>query len=386
MTMVRNYDVIVIGAGSVGVPAALSLARSGLSVLVLDGMASPGQLSNKKAIGGIRATHSDFGKIKVCQRSIEIFAGWQENEGGEIGWLSNGYSYPAYSAGMEKKLKDLMAVQHSFGLNIRWVSPGEYNELVPGINLEGLRGSTYSPEDGSASPLLAVNAFYFKSLQAGAEYRFGERVAALRLDKGRVVGVASDKGEYGCGQLINAAGNGAREIARLAGLDVPVEPDNHEGAITEPVKRFFGPMVVDIRPEPGSANYYFYQNHEGQVVFCITPDPPILGVHHESTSAFFPQVAKRMVQLYPRLASLRVRRSWRGQYPMTPDGFPIVGRDEKVANYIHAVGMCGQGFMLGPGLGELLARIARSEETEDDGRILQSFLPAREFKGVEALK
>ncbi len=384
--MAKNYDVIVIGAGSVGVPAALSLARAGLSVLILDELASPGQLSNKKAIGGIRATHSDFGKIKVCQRSIEIFAGWRENEGDEIGWLSNGYSYPAYSDDMERKLKELMQVQHSFGLNIGWVSPDEYDELVPGINREGLRGSTYSPEDGSASPLLAVNAFYFKSLQAGAEYRFQEKATALRLEGGKVVAVASDRGEYGCGQLINAAGNSARAIARLAGLDVPVVPDNHEGAITEPVKRFFGPMVVDIRPEPGSANYYFYQNHEGQVVFCITPDPPILGVLNESTSVFFPQVARRMVQLYSRLASLRVRRSWRGQYPMTPDGFPIVGRDATVANYIHAVGMCGQGFMLGPGLGELLARIVRNEETEDDRRILQSFLPTREFKGVEALK
>ena len=384
--MGKNYDVTVIGAGSVGVPAALSLARAGLSVLVLDELASPGQMSNKKAIGGIRATHSDFGKIRVCQRSIEIFANWKENEGDDIGWLSNGYSYPAYSADMERKLKELMKVQHSFGLDIRWVSPGEYDRLVPGINMEGLRGSTYSPGDGSASPLLAVNAFYFKSLAAGAEYRFGEKVTSLRLEKGRVAAVVTDRGEYGCGQLINAAGNSGRDIARLAGLDVPVVPDNHEGAITEPVKRFFGPMVVDIRPEPGSANYYFYQNNEGQVVFCITPDPPILGVLNESTSLFFPQVAKRMVQLYPRLASLRVRRSWRGQYPMTPDGFPIVGRDEKVVNYIHAVGMCGQGFMLGPGLGELLTRIVQNGETADDKRILQSFLPGREFAGIEALK
>ncbi|HEX7502593.1 MAG TPA: FAD-dependent oxidoreductase, partial [Acidobacteriota bacterium] len=149
--MGKTYDVGVIGAGSVGVPAALALARAGLSVLVIDEMPSPGQLSNKKAIGGIRATHSDFGKIRVSQRSIEIFSGWKEAEGDEIGWLSNGYSYPAYSADMEKKLRDLMEVQHGFGLNIRWVSPAEYNELVPGISMEGLSGSTYSPDDGSAS-------------------------------------------------------------------------------------------------------------------------------------------------------------------------------------------------------------------------------------------
>jgi sarcosine oxidase subunit beta len=386
MSMDKAYDVVVIGAGSVGVTAALALARAGISAMVLDELPSPGQLSNKKAIGGIRATHSDFGKIRVCQRSIEIFASWKEAEGDEIGWMSNGYSYPAYSDGMERKLKDLMEVQHGFGLDIGWVPPAEYDKLVPGIAMEGLRGSTYSPGDGSASPLLALNAFFFKSMAAGAEYRFGEKVTALRLAKEKVVAVATNRGTYACGQVINAAGNSARAIARMAGLDSPVEPDNHEGAISEPVKRFFGPMVVDIRPEPGSANYYFYQNHEGQVVFCITPDPPILGVQNESTSVFFPLVARRMVQLYPRLASLRVRRSWRGQYPMTPDGFPIVGRDAGIGNYIHAVGMCGQGFMLGPGLGELLTRIVKRQETADDSRVLQSFLPGRAFAGVEALK
>ncbi len=384
--MKKNYDVAVIGAGSVGVPAALALTRAGLSVLVLDPHPSPGQLSNKKAIGGIRATHSDFGKIRICQRSIEIFSTWKEAEGDEIGWMSNGYSYPAYSDEQARKLKELMKVQHGFGLNIGWLSPEEYAELVPGITMDGLRGSTYSPQDGSASPLLALNAFYFKSLAAGAEYRFGERVTSLRRRDGRITAVVSDRGEYGCGEVINAAGNDARSVARMAGLEVPVDPDNHEGAITEPVKPFFRPMVVDIRPEPGSANYYFYQNHEGQVVFCITPDPPILGVQPEATSVFFPQVARRMVRLYPRLASLRVRRSWRGQYPMTPDGFPIVGRAAGIDNYVHAVGMCGQGYMLGPGLGELLSRIVTRRETVEDARVLQSFRPDRPFSGIEALK
>jgi len=386
MTMNKTYDVVITGAGSIGVPAALALARAGLSVLVLDERTAPGQLSNKKAIGGIRATHSDFGKIRVCQRSIEILSHWKEAEGDEIGWMSNGYSYPAYSAADEKKLKDLMKVQQGLGLNIRWVSPQEYDRLVPGINMEDLRGSTYSPEDGSASPLLTLNSFYFKSVAAGAEYRFREKVTGFRQTGGRITAVVTDRGEYPCGQVINAAGNGAREIGRLAGLDVPVEPDNHEGAITEPVKPFFGPMVVDIRPEPGSANYYFYQNHEGQVVFCITPEPPILGVQPESTSTFFPQVARRMVKLYPRLASLRVRRSWRGQYPNTPDGFPIVGRAEEVENYLHAVGMCGQGFMMGAGLSELLVRIVLRRETAEDARVLESFRPHRQFSGVEALK
>ncbi|MBT7469079.1 MAG: FAD-binding oxidoreductase, partial [Candidatus Cloacimonetes bacterium] len=341
----KTFDVIIIGAGSVGVPLALSLAERKQKVLVIDACASVGQENNKKAIGGIRATHSDFGKIKVSQKSIEIFSTWQEKYGDDIGWMANGYSFPAYTEADETKLKNLMKIQHSFGLNIEWISPEEYEKLVPGICVENLQGATYSPNDGSASPLLAINAFYQKSLEFGAEYKFKEKVVDLKIVNGEISQVITDKSEYSAKIVVNAAGNNAKEIGELMGINLPVIPDSHEGAITEPVERFFEPMVVDMRPIKGSANYYFYQNNEGQVIFCITPSPPIFGTDSDSTSTFLPQVAKRMVQLFPKLANLKVRRTWRGQYPMTPDGFPIVGKSREISNLINAVGMCGQGYM-----------------------------------------
>jgi len=378
------YDVIIIGAGSIGVPTALNLALQKQKVLVIDGESAPGQQNNKKAIGGVRATHSDYGKINVCKRSIEIMKTWKETWGDDIGWMSNGYSYPAYTEEDEKTLKDLMKVQHSYGLNITWVSPEEYNELVPGINKEGLRGSTYSPEDGSCSPLLLGSAYYFHSLEAKVQYRFREKVIGFDMSQSKIEKVITDKGTYSTGMVINAAGNYGKEIAAMAGLNLPVQPENHEAGITEPVARFMGPMVVDMRIRPGSENFYFYQNNEGQIVFCITPKPPITGIDNRSTSVFLPMCTKRMLEVYPRLHSLRVRRTWRGQYPMTPDGFPIVGKSGD--SLINAIGMCGQGFMLGPGLGELITRICLDELTESDLHILQSFNPERDFSGMEAFK
>jgi sarcosine oxidase subunit beta len=109
------YDVIIIGAGSIGVPTALNLALQKQKVLVIDGESAAGQQNNKKAIGGVRATHSDYGKINVCKRSIEIMKTWKETWGDDIGWMSNGYSYPAYTEEDEKTLKDLMKVQYSYG-------------------------------------------------------------------------------------------------------------------------------------------------------------------------------------------------------------------------------------------------------------------------------
>ncbi|MFO7737608.1 MAG: FAD-dependent oxidoreductase, partial [Desulfatiglandaceae bacterium] len=168
--MTKSYDLIVIGAGSIGVPVALEFAKNGHSVLVIDSFASPGQGQDKKAIGGIRATHSERGKIAVCRRSIEIFSHWKEMYGEDIHWKSNGYSFPAYTEAHERLLKDGINVQKEYGLNIRWLSAEDYRELNPGINMNGLRGSTYSPEDGSASPLLFIHSAYFNAVEHGAEF------------------------------------------------------------------------------------------------------------------------------------------------------------------------------------------------------------------------
>ena len=163
-----------------------------------------------------------------------------------------------------------------------------------------------------------------------------------------------------------------------------VVPDSHEGAITEPVRPFFKCMVVDIRPGPGSKNFYFYQNLHGQVIFCITPDPPIIGTDKGETAEFLPQVSARLIHLLPRLKNLRVRRTWRGLYPMTPDGSPFVGWSREVKGLLHITGMCGQGLMLGAA--EVAARLVTEQTTDDDRIILSTFAPHRTFKGQETLK
>jgi len=354
-----HYDAIIIGAGSVGTPTAFSLAGAGVRTLVIDERPSVGQGSNKTAIGGIRATHSDPAKIRLSLRGIEIFATWKERYGEEIEWYRGGYSFVAYREREEKILKDLLAVQHSYGLNIHWLDK---------------------------EALLAVHAFYRHAKRLGAEFHFNETVTGIVVEGGRVRGVKTDKGEYGADVVINAAGPWARPVAQMVGLDVPVHPDSHEAAITEAVARFLDPMVVDIRPTAGSANYYFYQHYTGQIALCTTPRPNIWGEDTRETSSFLPMVARRLVDLMPRLKNLRVRRTWRGLYPMTPDGFPIVGWSKKVAGFLLAVGLCGQGFMLGPGLGELLARLVIDDLEPEDHKVLAHLSPFREFADQEQLK
>ncbi len=381
----EKFDVVIIGAGSVGLPLSFYLAKKGLEVAVFEKMQSEGRGQNRAAIGGIRATHSDSAKIKICKMSIEIVSRMEREYGVDIDWIDGGYLFPIYDEKNEAALKELLKFQKKFDLNIDWIAPDDIEKLTPGINRENLRGGTYSPEDGSASPLKLADAFYMLARNSGAEFHFNEELTAMILQNGRITQLTTNKDRYTADIVINAAGANARDIGKMAGLDIPVYPDSHEAGITEPVRRFFEPMIVDIRPDEQSANYYFYQNKEGQVVFCITPDPKIPGRDIDNTSEFLPLVIKRMVKLYPRLRNLRVRRTWRGLYPMTPDGFPIVGYTKEVENFILAVGMCGQGFMIGSGLGKALSEII-IDKTNKYNDILEQLTLYRSFAGEEILK
>lgn len=357
--MSNNYDVIVIGGGSVGVPTALFLTLEGLKVLVVESNASVGQGQNKAAIGGVRATHSDAAKILLCQDSLHIFAEWQETYGHNIGWKKGGYCFPVYTENEENILKTLLPIQKSFGLNIDWLEAGGIKNVIPGIRVEGLIGGTFSPDDGQVSPLLASDAMFRASRQRGCVYRFREKVVAFVIKGDRAKGIRTEKQTYNAPVIVNAAGASAMEVGKLAGLDVPVTPESHEAGISAPMRQFLGPLVVDLRPGPEgrTSNFYFGQNHEGTVLFCYTPIEPFYGTNREPTSEFLPVVARRMISLLPRLKTMLIRRVWRGLYPMTPDGLPICDRVCEVEGLYLAVGMCGQGFMMGPGIGRNMASL-----------------------------
>jgi len=189
--------------------------------------------------------------------------------------------------------------------------------------------------------------------------------------------------------VLIAAGARAREVGRMAGLDIPVVPDSHEGGVTAAVQPFLGPLVVDLRPGPDgrTANFYFGQNLHGALIFCYTPAEKIMGSDRRATSEFLPVLARRMISLLPRTRNLLVRRVWRGLYPMTPDGKAIVGAVEAVSGLYLGCGMCGQGFMMGPGVGKNLAALMADGAPIIDPDVFSTLAFERDFKGSpEALR
>ncbi len=382
----NTYDVIIAGAGSIGTPTALFMAKAGLRTLVIDPLPSAGQASNKHAIGGIRATHSDPAKIYLCAKGIHMLSHWQEIYGDDIEWRSGGYSFVAYESNIEKTLKDLLAVQHRFGLNIHWCSKEEILNIIPDIQPNGLLGGTFSPEDGTASPLKTSFSFWKQASLAGAVFNFQESVTDIQRTKDKITGISTNKGKYACKVFINAAGGWANEVSKLISISLPILPEAHEAGITEPIQPLFNPMVVDMRQRVGSSNFYFYQHQTGKIIFCLTPAPQILGNLVQNTDGFLPLAANRLIEIMPRLMNCRVRRIWRGTYPITPDGLPIVGKVENIDGYLLAVGMCGQGFMLGPGIGKLMSHLVMDNVDVEESNCLYQLRFNRPFTTTEKLK
>ncbi len=387
--MKQHYDVIVIGAGSVGVPTTYFLAKEGMKVLCLDKKPSSGQGENKAAIGGVRATYSDPAKILICKESLEIFSTWEEETGTYIGWKKGGYCFPVYRESEEELLKSILPIQKSFDLNIDWRDADEIKVAVPGINPRGLIGGTLSPDDGQVCPLLVIESFTAEAKKCGAEFGFREEVLEFKMGENRIEGVKTHKDTYIADFVVNAAGAKATDICNMAGVDAPVMPDSHEAGISAPVKQFLDPLIIDLRlgPEGRTANFYFGQNADGQIIFCYTPLKIFPGENRESTSEFMPIIARRLVNLIPRLKNITIRKVWRGLYPMTPDGMPIVDKAPAVENFYLVIGMCGQGFMLGPGVARNLTSMIIFGEPLIEPEVMASLKADRDFyKKKEELK
>lgn len=374
----KNYDAVIIGAGSIGLACAWALSEKKLKVLVLEKKHSFGQGQNKAAIGGIRATHSQPSKITLCMESIKIFSSWQENYGDNIDWVRGGYLYPAYSAHTENTLKGLLQIQHENRLDISWIEPDEIKSLVPHLQSHHLRGGTFSPRDGRLSPLLAAQALYRQSRKQNAEFRFNEQV--LRIEGENVI---TDKGTYGAKAVVLSTG--ASDSRDLLGIELNILKERHEAAITEPVGKFFDAMVVDIEERENAGSFYFYQNKEGQIIFCLSPEPPVIASTNDCSSSFLTSAARRLLRLLPNLANLKVRRSWCGFYPMTPDGVPFMDKLPDKEIYI-AMGMCGQGLMLGPGIALNIAEMITDGKPLLEKNLMKELKICRSYRSEEALK
>lgn len=378
--MSNTSDAIIIGGGIVGAATGYYLSKAGLRVRLFDrGYLCSG--STGRCIGGVRQQFTSESSIKLMMESVRLFSEMDRELGAEVHWHPGGYLFMAHDEEKKRAFLDNIAVQQKSGLkDVRWVDAVEVKELFPLVDTSGLLGGSYCPSDGQAYPFAVVGGYAQKIKEAGGAIHTFTEVKEILQEGGRAKGVKVSAGQiYYADKVVNCAGPWAREVGRLAGIDIPVEPERHEALITEGVEYMNIPMLVDYRADGG----YFQQfKHNGQFIGCYTPVPNVPGTSCDSTYEFLAEMPRRMLKLVPALAEVKVIRQWAGSYEMTPDGNPIVDRTEMEGFYVVA-GFCGHGFMLGPASGRAAARLIALGERDP---LLADFALGRTYASREAMK
>ena len=371
-------DVIVIGGGIIGLAATFHLAKRGQKVLLLE-KKYPGSGSTGRCIGGIRQQFSTPGAIHLMRESARQFRQMKEEFGFSVEYFEGGYLFLAHDTQHLETFKAILPLQKSLGLKVEILDAAGCLKIAPQLNPEDLLGGVFSPEDGQAYPFKVIEGYIQEIKKLHSQVRFFSEVHEIIVEKHAVIGVKTVNGEiFHAHAILNAAGPWAQEVGLMAGLELPIAPEEHEAFITDRVPPLFATMVVDYRTD----GCYFYQRSNGQVIGCYSPVPNKPGIITESSLEFLVEMSKRTVRLVPELATARVIRHWGGCYSMTPDGSPFIDKTEIKGFYV-ANGMSGHGFMFAPAIGRYVSEIILDNRYPFDW---SEFSMGRDFSRQELLK
>ncbi len=377
--MNKTADVIVIGAGIIGAATGYYLAKKKLKVYVLE-QKFPCYGSTGRCIGGIRQQYTHPLSINIMKESVKIFASLFDEFNKDVEWFQGGYLFLAHSEERKNTYLSAIQIQQGYDIPVRFVTSDDCTKIIDGLNTQELLGGAYCPTDGQANPF-AVTYSYLQGIKKyGGKLLTNTEVRKINISNNKVVSVnTNNSDEFFSPIIVNTSGSWAKNIAKMVGLDVPIEPERHESLVTEACERLFDPMIVDYR----SDGCYFIQNYAtGHFIGCYTPVPNVPGYDKRASSEFITEMPRRMARLVPKLEGIRVIRQWAGSYEMTPDGNPIVDKTPIEGFYISA-GMCGHGFMFGPALGKFMSELI----TEGKSSLpLDDFALNRLFGKAEAMK
>jgi len=363
--MKTTADVVIIGGGCMGASTAYHLTRNGVrDVVLVEREPMLGMGSTGRNAGGVRHQFSSEANVKLSIESISLFERFAEEVGYEIDFHQDGYLFLLSS---ERDLGDFrrnVEMQRRLGVEVEVLSPDEAQRLAPGLAVEGVIGATFCSRDGIADPN-GVTMGFAKAAQAeGAEISRDTEVTGIRTESGRVIAVETTRGAVSCSAVVNAGGPYARDIGKMAGLDVPILPYRRHIFITEPMRPGSGVPASRIMVIDFETTFYFHREGAGILFGMSDPDEPS---SYNSTVSweFLEKVTRTAMKRLPALADAGIAHAWAGLYEMTPDAMPIIGPAREVEGLFMVAGFSGHGFQHSPAAGRVLAEIIVDGKARD---------------------
>jgi dimethylglycine dehydrogenase len=359
----RQAQVVVVGGGIVGCSAAYHLTRMGWTDLVLleaDELAT-GTTWHSAGLCTQWSPSHNLGLL--LQRSVHLYASLEQETGVPTGFRQVG---SLRLAGTPERMEELLRVQgitEATGLPLEIVDPDRLVKLFPLINPEGLLGAAHLPTDGYADPAGVTAAFAAGVRARGA--RIAERTPVRGLEQtGAGWSVVTDRGSIRARMVVNAAGQWARQVGRLAGVDLPIVPLHHQYVVTEPLEelRRTGPEYPVLRdPE----RMFYVREAEGGLLLATFDHEPRAWVetvpedfHRRLFEPDEPRARDAMRAAEVRIPALRgagIARVMHGPDAYTPDGRCLMGPVPGVRNLFVLAGFSIFGVVFGGGAGAYLA-------------------------------
>jgi len=351
----ETADVVIIGGGIVGSSIAYHLTESGCAnVLVVERETHQSKGSTGKSMGGVRAQFATPVNIQMSLYSIPFYAGFDERLGHPAGYKPQGYLFVATSERHLEYLSTNQEKQKALGLKTaRMVSADEIRSMFPQLRSHDIVGGSFCSTDGFVDPYSAMVGFMTRAAESGARLWRNAEVTAINHDGQGTTGVETTRGPVSTRTVVNAAGPWAAQVAKLAGVELPVEPLRRMLVPTEPFDQFphSAPMIIDM-----SNGFHFRPESLGFLLAWNDPEETP-GFKTDFEPGFIEKVLTRAAARVPCFENLAVnpKRAWAGLYEMTPDHHPILGPVPETPGFFLANGFSGHGVMHAPATGKILA-------------------------------
>ena len=364
--MEKHAKVVVIGGGVVGCSILYHLSKFGLKDCILLERKELTSGSSWHAAGNVHVISSDPNISRMMAYTIGLYKEIEKESGHSVGFKSSGGFYLASNEVWADYLKRERSKARYMGLDQEFISLEEVKKKHPLIDPKKYLLALWDPIDGEVDPSGVTYAFAKAAKVYGGKYYTNTIVTDTKQKHDRSWDVITDKGNINAEIVINAGGLWAREVGKLAGINLPVQPMEHHYLITEAIPEIEA-MGKDKRLPIGTdfeGNIYFRQEANGMLLgtyeakstpWKVKGTPMNFG--HELLEPKLENIQDRLAIGFKRIPSLEkagIKNIVNGPFTFGPDGSPLIGPVPGVKNYWVAVGVMA-GFCQGGGVGKCIA-------------------------------
>ncbi|HTE45264.1 MAG TPA: FAD-binding oxidoreductase [Gemmatimonadaceae bacterium] len=350
--MKASADVVVIGGGIMGASTAYHLAKRGCTnVVVLEAGEMFGLGSTGLNAGGIRYQFATAVNIELSKLSIEMMTHFASEMDQEVGLRRCGYLFMLDNDADLAQFRKNVALQNAHDVPSQIVGPAEIATLAPEVNIDGIIGGSWCPQDGLVDPNGLLQGYVSQARRLGATMLTGTPATAIDVVGGRVRRVVTSAGAIETQTVVIATGPWSAQVGAMVGVDLPIVPIRRQIAVTAPIPglRSDFPFVIDF-----SRALYFHKEGAGILTGMSNRDEPP-GFDTTVDQDWRLNHLENAMERLPLLGDAEISAEWAGLYEVTPDDQPILGRIPQVDGLVVCAGFSGHGLMHGPAAGLLMA-------------------------------